>query len=387
MKRLLLIISLSISGLVAGQGMPYGLWTNSSTQQVWFVQFNPSNGLKNDIAIVTGLANLHNGSAHTFNTDLNQYVCWGYDGQWDRLWTINATNGAIVSNPLFPDNLTGMEYNCNDSMIYAIRGTGANRTLVKIHPTNAQVDSIVGLSNVSGFIDGGFSLDTKKGWYNCVVLNGSAYQLRSYDIFSGALINNNAFPDQVTHHEYNCEDSTIYGLWNDNGTMKLEAVDLVAGTHSTSTVLTGVSPGTQSDMATINASGEYSFSGFVGTTPTVHVWDVSASTSLASTTFSEAVRGWEEPNCCPGRLAGVKRRFKEVNLFLSPNPAVTSITLESSEVITGYRVVDFGGKEVLKGSAHGSKVTVGIDALSSGIYFIQIEGDQFRAVKKFVVTD
>ncbi len=86
-------------------------------------------------------------------------------------------------------------------------------------------------------------------------------------------------------------------------------------------------------------------------------------------------------------LAVTRAAKYEPRVNLYPNPSSGIIQLESAEVEFegNYRIFDTSGRQVKSGPARGQNLTVDINSLQHGIFFIQVDTNRGAVVKRFVV--
>ncbi|MBJ11366.1 MAG: hypothetical protein CMP66_07950, partial [Flavobacteriales bacterium] len=77
-----------------------------------------------------------------------------------------------------------------------------------------------------------------------------------------------------------------------------------------------------------------------------------------------------------------------LDIKVYPNPASTIVTLElSSDMVkTQFKLLDARGRVVRKGKVN-NKTTINIENLSSGMYIMEVVGEEIRARKKFLVNE
>ena len=92
------------------------------------------------------------------------------------------------------------------------------------------------------------------------------------------------------------------------------------------------------------------------------------------------------PGACPN--LGLAEHSSALYLALFPNPANTQITFafSSSTVITDLFIYDRLGKLLKQQQFSGSQLTLSVEDLSPGIYFVQWNSGSNQGVKKFVIS-
>jgi hypothetical protein len=95
-----------------------------------------------------------------------------------------------------------------------------------------------------------------------------------------------------------------------------------------------------------------------------------------------------KPNCLQAITVGITEVAKQNDFVLFPNPAKSLITISSTingTVKINYEIVDVLGKVVLQNENNTSdKITININHLNSGIYFVRLHVNNSIVVKKFV---
>ena len=81
-------------------------------------------------------------------------------------------------------------------------------------------------------------------------------------------------------------------------------------------------------------------------------------------------------------------QISSLDIKVYPNPASTTVTLElSSDMVKAqFKLLDARGRVVREGIVN-NKTTINIKNLSSGMYMIEVVGDEIRARKKFLVNE
>lgn len=303
MKALLTVAFAALAMFSHAQSVPYGMHLDGSNY--FFVSVDPTTGNINTLSTaVPGMQAFVSAEKTAIDTANNWYICMGHDGNTQRLMAFDLTTGALVHNNQFVDNVVGLEFNCADQNLYGLLEDQNLYYLVRVNVATASVTQIANIPTVSAYVNGSFSLDWKRGLYNFQGLNGINFLLYSIDITNGTIVHNNGFSDNVIGMEYNCQDSTIYGLWEDGNDYKLEAVDPATGTHSTVGILPNVTPGWISETPTMNDMGHYTYHGFEGANMKFFTIDVSNATLINNVPFTENVAGFEATNCCTPIITG-----------------------------------------------------------------------------------
>ncbi|MES2513124.1 MAG: T9SS type A sorting domain-containing protein [Bacteroidota bacterium] len=82
---------------------------------------------------------------------------------------------------------------------------------------------------------------------------------------------------------------------------------------------------------------------------------------------------------------GVQSYNQVSNVFVSPNPATSELTVASADHMGKIQIVDALGKTVLTHDAnYSSQTTINISSLSKGVYFLQMNDGSRISTRKFI---
>jgi hypothetical protein len=107
-------------------------------------------------------------------------------------------------------------------------------------------------------------------------------------------------------------------------------------------------------------------------------WDITANFS-AATTIHDTIY----IDTCDNGISGIMGENSDVNLY--PNPATSSVSIESSDNIDRIIVNDLTGREIISQIINGRKAEVDMNGLPKGSYLFRIIGnDRFISTKKVI---
>ena len=67
---------------------------------------------------------------------------------------------------------------------------------------------------------------------------------------------------------------------------------------------------------------------------------------------------------------------------LNPNPTQNNLTIQFKDPVnSNYSLLDFSGKELRIGKMEGKELTISVQSLPVGVYFIRIDGKQIRFIR------
>ena len=392
MRKSIVILFLLWSFLSYSQSDLYCLHDTSGFYRL--AKINTATGVINNIAPLPGVSFYVLGNKNCISTHDNTYIFSGHDGTNARLYTLDITTGTVLNNPIFGNVVVGLKYNCEDSTIYAIEEVASNYYLVT-------VDKITGLTTQKGIVGGvsayvgdGFALETKRGLYHLLGLFGSNIFIYSVDIKTGLVIASAAFPDNVTCLAYNCNDSTIYGLWEDVLDYKLERIIPSTGVHSTIGILNNITPGFVAESASINRIGEYTYRGFSSTNAfTLITINVQTAGIIDTVSFANAgITGMQYGVCCSDTLSTVEVAdlSENNNVSIYPNPFHDEVHIQwNMDIQNGtIEVYDVFGKLIfIEDKISGISYQLKRNNMAKGIYIVQIKTENKIWWKGKVITD
>ena len=376
MKKIVLLLLASWSFVCYAQYEPYCLYDFAGWYRL--ANINPTTGAVVEIAPIPVVQFYVLGNKQCINTHDSTYTFAGHDGSDVRLYTVTLDSAIIVDNPVFNNNVIGLQYNCNDSSIYAIEENGGGYDLVKVDRTTGLTTQIGFVSGVTAYVGDGFVLDVNRGLYHFFGLFGGSIKMYSIDIVTGMVTSSPFFPDNVTGLAYNCQDSTVYGLWEDGTDYKLERINPVTGTHNTVGILANIDPGFVAESSSINYFGEYVYRGFSNTNNVFITIDVQNASIVNSVSFSSNVSGIDYYVCCnePIVPVAIEENFEESELTIYPNPFndITKVKWGQAIYDGKVEIYDIAGKLVYEEfGVSGDYYKLNRSLIKAGVYFIKIE--------------
>lgn len=370
MKNIFLFLFVSISAVINAQ--PFAVFLNPGNSQYWLVSYDPITGARTDIAYLSGMTGYLSGDYTSFNAPKNEYNFVGYNGALYRFYSVNVLTGTVTSDPILGGNIIGLEYNCNDSLFYGLYEDAGNYFIATLNEITGQVTSLGSVATMDGAVSGSFFLNTFDNTYGFITVSGSNYELRTYQLPSGTLVNSFNFPDNVVGLEYNSFHNSVYGLWNDNGDYKLEEINLTNGQHTTVNTIPGVNPGFIAEAQCSDINGNYTFRGFnVNNQLTIFTIDLSDASIVDSFPNAENSSGLEVGNCLGVTLNTQEEKIESLEIF--PNPSKENFTLNSEKPVESYAIYSTTGSLIYRENTN-NKTSIQVQTvnLNPGIYFISL---------------
>lgn len=282
--RLLLVAYLwlacfKVSSAQTGNGALYGLKRVGS--EFYLATLNLTSGT-GDVISTTPLVSTVSNAWGTVNTARNSYF-FSSSGQ---LLEIDLTTGSIQNT--YPDGaLHYLKYNCNDSTLYGLKIIGNEWYLARINQATGIVETLSN-SAVASIVN--------NAWGTIHPIRNSYFfssggNVLEIDLVSGTMVH--AYPEgDLNFLDYNCSDSTLYGLKKVDGLWYFAKFDFEAGnaqTLSTSPVASIVA----NLWGTVNQSTKSYFFATMG-----QIVEVDISSGNVVNTYAEGDLNFLDYNYC-----------------------------------------------------------------------------------------
>lgn len=198
-------------------------WDNSQSTE-YFISINTTTGGYTLINSLPGIALIAGFS--TYDDINNRYIFIGKDntGNW-YLYSINAANGNIISNPPYPNvGIGDLLYGNSTNTLYGLRWDNLSSTeyLSSIDPTTGTVTDINSIPGVLWILDGFMVFDNfNKRYIFRGGDNNGIWHLYSINAITGDIVYDPVFPtfsgtNDILMPEVDSLTGTIYALyWED----------------------------------------------------------------------------------------------------------------------------------------------------------------------------
>ena len=374
--------------------LTYGISALTQSSGLFLSKINASDGSVTKISLNAALQ-VPGGYGRTIDPQHHLfYYAPGVDLLAFDLNTGELVRKISITNYL-NSTVQGIIYNYRDSTIYgiAVDAAGLNIKLVKLDPETGTVTPVSLSSLATSYnVLSGSALDPDHGTYYFQTLKNPANHLLTVDLHSGSLVSNLPLgidsADRFGPMEYNCHDSSLYGL---------------AGNYSHGRKLARVNP---SDGA-LNILSKYNVADTilneqVSIDPFQRIFYFEAidhtyrGVNLSTgnlVTMSGIIpfpgsyfTGFLFNHNCYFRSASFISENKITpGLTIFPNPATDKLNIRAQASLLKVEILDFTGKSVFKENCHGLKeFQADIRGLQEGIYVVRINNEHTTVSLKFV---
>ena len=293
----------------------------------------------------------------------------------------------------------GINYNYRDSTLYgiAVDAAGLNIKLAKLDPYTGLVTPISDSSLATSYsVLTGTALDAFHSIYYFETIKNPANHLIGVDLHSGDLISDVPIGidsgDRFGPIEYNCHDSTLYGLAGNythgrklarinpyNGAVTVLSKLIVADTILNERVT--IDPFQQVFyFEAIFEAIDHTYRGVNINSGDLVVF--SYITPLPGTYFT----GFLFNHTCYFHSASFIGEYKiNPELTIFPNPVFDKLNIRSSTPLFNVEILDLTGKSILTENCHGlNEIQTDLTSFPEGIYVVRINNESSSVSFKFV---
>jgi hypothetical protein len=289
----------------------------------------------------------------------------------------------------------GINYNSRDSTLYgiAVDAAGLNIKLAKLDPYTGSVTPISDSCLASSYsVLTGTALDPVHSIYYFETIKNPANHLIGVDLHSGNLISDMPIGidsgDRFGPIEYNCHDSTLYGLaGNYTHGRKLArinpyngAVTVLSKYNFADTIL--------NEQVTIDPfqqifyfeAIDHSYRG-----ENINSGDLVAMSYITPLPGSYFTGFFFNHTCYFHSASFIGENKINPELTIFPNPVFDKLNIRSSTPLFKVEILDFTGKSVFTENCHGlNEIQTDLTSYPEGIYVVRINNESTSVSSKFV---
>ncbi|MEY3586421.1 MAG: Secretion system C-terminal sorting domain [Bacteroidota bacterium] len=422
----LFTLSCTVSFSQLGNTM-YGLARTTNPPAVYIATMNPATGVATNIG-QTSVSSSINLTGAALNPYSNQFCFFGDNGLKSiDLNTGQITNTATIYNPNGTGYFDLFRFNTSDSLMYGLSrrnipnpqtgGLIATMYLATIDASTGTITEISDTSIGQGFAYSGSAIDP----HQMVFYYSNGSQLVGLDMYSGDIFSSPTltFPNggqNFDNFTYSCADTTMYGLvrsnyytpvYNpvtgittqvfDSAAVHLGKVNAMTGeVTKISTQSIGVSSFSVNGSSTIDPVNSiyYFISG--SSSGGLSIYGVSLQTGLvvsqgtisnAGALYFDMMR--IQSDCYESNATRLNPSAKLSEAMKNapktfPNPFNTELNIVSEESMESYEIFSANGMKLSSGLLSGTEATLNTQALSEGIYYLNVYTSTGKTTQKAV---
>lgn len=374
----------------------------SFSQGEYLIQIDPTSGSYNKIG--GAIAGIHwvFPSVKTYDETHGIYIFQGGDPDPDHLYSIDVTNGSIISNPIFPftgSSVREVKYDNTNGLLYGLYWDNTQFFLATVSPTTGIFTQIgsTPIAGLSSTLQGATAFDDNHHRYFALESN----LLFSIDAISGALIASPALSltadEQLVHFYYNTTLDTLNGLIQNTTTHIFTLISINTTTGFITRIGTGTTFGDGNGSSTIDETNQQYFYNYSigGTATYIATMDIatgnlisnnliplSVGSNIHSISFDNIknnLYGTQWENDSLTSIATIDN-LQEISIY--PIPSTDNITIESSSVLGLVTIFDYLGQIVFQTKSDNKKEQIDISQLASGMYLLETQsGRPYKIIK------
>jgi len=401
MKKLFLLLFsvLNYASAVSQiDSVTYGLSASTEGSGLYLSKISVSDG---SVIKISDNAVIQVPGGHGRTIDPQHHVFYYAPGS--DLLAFDLKTGELIRKISITNHLNstfhGIHYNYRDTTLYgiAVDAAGLNIKLAKLDPYNGLVIPISDSSLASSYsVLTGTALDPVHGIYYFETIKNPANHLIGVDLHSGVLIADVPIGidsgDRFGPMEYNCHDSTLYGLaGNYTNGRKLASINPYTGDVTVLSKLI-VADTILNEQVTIDPFQQvFYFEAIFETTEHTYRGVNLNSGDLVVFSYINALpgtyfTGFLFNHTCyfhtPSSI-GVNKINTELKIF--PNPVFDNLNIRSPAPIFKVEILDFTGRSVLTENCFGlNEFQADLTGFPEGIYVVLINNETTSVSSKFV---
>jgi len=290
----------------------------------------------------------------------------------------------------------GINYNSRDSTLYgiAVDAAGLNIKLAKLDPYTGSVTPISDSSLATSYnVLTGTALDPVHSIYYFETIKNPANHLIGVDLHSGDLISDLHIGidsgDRFGPIEYNCHDSTLYGLaGNYTHGRKLARINPTNGAVTFLSTFYIVADTILNEQVTIDPFQQVFY--FEAIDNTYRGVDINTGNLISYTHITPLPGSYFtgflfNHNCYFHSSSSISENEIIPELTIFPNPVADKLTIRSSVPLFKIEIIDFTGKSVLTVNCYGLKeIQTDLAGFADGIYVVRLNSESTSVSSKFV---
>lgn len=369
------------------------LFSNFLFAQVeYFVKVNPFSCNYTIIDSIPGVRWIP-GDNYTFDKINRKYIFHGEDVNYNgNLYSINAVNGSVLSNPPWINYFSLMQFDNSTSTLYGIHYdttlaiNGAD--FVSINPTNFTYSAISHM-NINGLY-GDVTFDDLN--HRFIFIADDSLQnhcLFCIDVTTGNIISKPIIGDNVSGIQFDNSSGNLYGLQWDN-TLQVEyfvSINVANGNTIIINTIPSVNPNyNYSTFDEINK--RYTFS-WTNSNNSNYLYTINASNGLviSNPPFPALINPYNliqfRYDNSTGNLYalhwgvidefnGIEEVYNGNSVTVSPNPSnsIFTIQLPTQQMFT-LSITDITGRTIYENKNAANTITIDATGFRSGVYFVK----------------
>jgi len=373
----------------------------SFSQGEYLMQIDPATGSYNKIGTAIAGIEWVFPNIKCYDETHGTYIFQGGDPDPDHLYSIDVTNGSIMSSPFFSDtgsSVRELKYDNSSGLLYGLYWDGAQFFLASVNPTTGLYTQI-GTNTISGLgstLQGATAFDDNHHRYYALESN----LLFSIDAITGAKISSPVLSltadEQLVHFYYNTSLDTLNGLIVNTVTQMYTLVSINTITGFITRIGTGTTFGNGNSSSSIDQINQLYYYTYTTGANVYYIATMDIATgnlisnNLIPLSIGSNIHSISYDNI-KNNLYGIfwdndsasaittMDNPDEVKIY--PIPSNDNIMIESASILGAITIFDYIGQVVLQTISDNEREQIDISNLAAGVYVLETQRKQYKIIK------
>lgn len=391
----------------------YGLEQNYTTpsaidpfgqiESMDLVSINPINGEKTTLFEIENAKTVAAGSS-TFDAVSNQYFFWGFDDTFEeRIYSLDLTQNTTIRNPVTLDNHVEMEYNYSNGKVYSLQlsettgggpfgGGTSDIDLVELDLNTGISTLISELPGIEGTGIGNSTFDPMNNLYIALGVSGGDYRIFGVNVLTGEMVYNSPLNQNIgllLAFEYDWTNERLLGIRQTSDASNpfdiiidnyLVEIDLSTGNATdlftqpifsgTGVAVGGVGFDQASQTYITYVGGDYDIGMF-----NTNTGELFNTVTMGKPFYELQVDNLPYATSFLSIPTSVKNNIIVEELVISPNPVSNELRIDLGDNFQQgdiLEIYDITGKQIRSDNINTKEITLTVEGLATGAYFIKI---------------
>jgi len=373
----------------------------SFSQGEYLMQIDPATGSYNKIGTAIAGIEWVFPNIKCYDETHGTYIFQGGDPDPDHLYSIDVTNGSIISNPFFSytgSSVRELKYDNSNGLLYGLYWDGAQFFLASVNPTTGLYTQI-GTNPLSGLgstLQGATAIDEIHHRYFALQSN----ELFSINAINGTLISSPTMSltadEQLVHFYYNTSLDTLNGLIVNTVTQMYTLVSINTITGFITRIGTGTTFGNGNSSSSIDQINQLYYYTYTTGANVYYIATMDIATgnlisnNLIPLSIGSNIHSISYDNI-KNNLYGIfwdidsasaittMDNPDEVKIY--PIPSNDNIMIESASILGAITIFDYIGQVVLQTISDNEREQIDISNLAAGVYVLETQRKQYKIIK------
>ena len=368
------------------------------------VFINPMDGEKTTLFEIENAKTVAAGSS-SFDAISKQYFFWGFDDAFEeRIYSLDINQNMTIGNPVTSENHVEMEFNYSNGKIYSLQlgettgggpfggGTG-DIDLVELDLNTGLSTLVSELPGIEATGIGNSTFDPVNNLYIALGVSGGDYRLIGVNVLTGEMVYNSPLSQDnglLLAFEYDWTNERLLGIRQTSDTSNpfdisidnyLVEIDLSTGIATdlftqpifsgTGVAVGGVGFDQASQTYITYIGGNYDIGMF-----NTNTGELFNTVSIGKPIYELQVDNLPFATSFLSIPTSVKNNIIIEELVIAPNPVENELRIDLGDNFQQGNILeiyDLSGKNISKNKINRKEISLSVEGLAAGTYFIKIK--------------